>query len=214
MGSYRCCTNREPPSPEGAAPRLVSTLPKPGNEPSKEPIPISSFSISSHFSKAEDAAGLKRTLEDNKSDDESGHNDLVPKKSSGTLSAVKTKLQRHLSRDSGLSKCNSRSSVGNSEEDIERRKELKRFLRQRIKAELSNESAYDDDDAKSVSTVGNRPENKPQISLQLSDSTEIPEVVLLRGMTQHSTLDRYVLLFQQLIIFKPMLGDMSMLDIY
>ena len=43
--------------------------------------------------------------------------------------------------------------IGSSEEEVERRAELRRIRHKRIQEELSNESAYDED-AKSLTSVG------------------------------------------------------------
>lgn len=79
---------------------------------------------------------------------------MVAKKASSTLSTVKNRLKKHLSKDSGIttSKRHSRASVGTSEAEIERRAELRRIRHKRIQEELSNEGIYDDD-AKSLSTL-------------------------------------------------------------
>ncbi|KAK1836107.1 hypothetical protein QBC39DRAFT_108410 [Podospora conica] len=57
---------------------------------------------------------------------------------SSTLQLVRTHLRRHISQDS-LSKRKSRSAVGSSQEEIERRAELKRLRHKRIQEELSSE---------------------------------------------------------------------------
>ncbi|PQE26790.1 hypothetical protein CJF31_00003480 [Rutstroemia sp. NJR-2017a BVV2] len=78
---------------------------------------------------------------------------VKPMKSSSTLSAVKIRLKKTFSRDSGLDKrCAKKSSGGTSEEELERRKELRRLRQKRIEEELSHEGEYDDD-AQSLSTV-------------------------------------------------------------
>jgi hypothetical protein len=77
--------------------------------------------------------------------------EIQTKKSSSTLKAVAQRLKVRLSKDSALSKRHSRSSVGTSEEEIERRAELRRIRERRIREELSNERVYDDD-AKSISS--------------------------------------------------------------
>jgi len=78
--------------------------------------------------------------------------EIKGKKSSSTLKSVTKRLKKHLSRDSLASKRLSRSSVGTSDEEIERRAELRRIRERRIRDELSNEGLYDDD-AKSVSSL-------------------------------------------------------------
>jgi hypothetical protein len=97
---------------------------------------------------------LRVTLEGDKSDTDNEFNfeAIKTKKSSSTLKAVTQLLKKRLSRDSALSKRHSRSSVGTSEEEIERRAELRRIRERRIREELSNEGIYDDD-AKSVSSM-------------------------------------------------------------
>lgn len=69
------------------------------------------------------------------------------------LSAVKSKLKKVLSMDSGISKCRSRASVGTSEEEVERRAELRRIRQKRIQDELSHEDFYDEDAKSSASVV-------------------------------------------------------------
>lgn len=54
------------------------------------------------------------------------------------LQNVKRNLKKHLSRNSLLLKRRSRSTVGQSEEEIERRAELKRIRHKRIEEELSH----------------------------------------------------------------------------
>jgi hypothetical protein len=79
--------------------------------------------------------------------------EVKPMRSSSTLSAVKIRLKRTFSRDSGLDKrCAKKGSGGTSEEELERRKELRRLRQKRIEEELSHEGEYDDD-AQSLSTV-------------------------------------------------------------
>ncbi len=104
---------------------------------------------------------FEKSLEhDDYSDSDKDSAKVKSKKSSGTLNAVARKLKKHLSRDSALSKRHSRSSVGTSEEEVERRAELRRIRRKRIQEELSNEGIYDDD-AKSVSSVAVAPTPPP-----------------------------------------------------
>ena len=74
------------------------------------------------------------------------------KKSSGSLVSVKGRLRKHLSRELKIPRRRSRSSVGTSEEGIERRAELRRIRQKRIQDELSSEFGYDSD-AKSLQTI-------------------------------------------------------------
>jgi hypothetical protein len=81
--------------------------------------------------------------------------DLRPDKHprcSHPLKDVAKKLKKHLSIESALSKRYTRSSIGTSEEEVQRRAELRRIRQRRIQEELSNENGYDDD-AKSLSNI-------------------------------------------------------------
>lgn len=155
MSSTACCLSRHPPSPDGDAPRpAVSSPPFFKLNASQEVFPAS-WSSGSRLSKPEDAAAIEAIFEEDKSDQRVEHAKTVSKKPSSTLSAVKSRLKKHLSRDSGIvpnPKRLSRASVGTSEEEIERRAELRRIRQKRIQEELSQEGIYDDD-AKSLSTV-------------------------------------------------------------
>jgi uncharacterized protein YdaT len=116
----------------------------------KGSLPEKTWCSISRLSKPEEIAELQEIFEDKSDTDDEDHN-MTVKKSSSTLNAVKTKLRHHLSRDSATSKRQSRS-VGTSEEEVERRKELKRLNHRRIQEELSNEGIYDED-AESLSTI-------------------------------------------------------------
>lgn len=79
---------------------------------------------------------------------------LRREESSGRLQEVTSKIKKRLSRESATSKRSSRSKLGNerSEDDIERRKELKRALHRRLQEELLadksiSEGGYDTDAA-------------------------------------------------------------------
>lgn len=76
-------------------------------------------------------------IEDSDSD-ESPDSGTHNRSASSTLHLVRTHLRRHISQDS-LSKRKSRSAVGSSQEEIERRAELKRLRHKRIQEELSSE---------------------------------------------------------------------------
>ncbi|KAK4453025.1 hypothetical protein QBC34DRAFT_396077 [Podospora aff. communis PSN243] len=75
-------------------------------------------------------------VEDSDSDDEL--DSRTHTKSTSTLQLVRTHLRRHLSQDS-LPRRKSRSAVGSSQEEIERRAELKRLMHKRIQEELRTE---------------------------------------------------------------------------
>ncbi|RDW91490.1 hypothetical protein BP5796_02655 [Coleophoma crateriformis] len=191
MGKSTCCTSRDPPSPDGDAPRPATSPSKPEKQVARDLV-ISTSTIS-QYSKPEDAAALRAIFEDPHYDN--GPSPYVlSKKSSNTLNAlkerlrkqtsreivpvfvdegleksdhdsdaenhqtksftaldvVKSRIRKHLSRDSDLSK---HHSVGSSEEELERRAELRRIRRKRIQEELSQEDVYDED-ARSMSTLG------------------------------------------------------------
>lgn len=190
MGTSTCCTSRDPPSPDGAAPRPAISPLKANKKIARDPV-ISTSSIS-RYSKPEDEAALRAIFEDQQYDNGPSPY-VISKKSSNTLNALKEKLRKqsskepvpvfveeeseksdyesdvnhqtktfaafdvvrskirkHVSRDSALSK---HRSIGSSEEDLERRAELRRIRRKRIQEELSQEDVYDED-ARSLSTLG------------------------------------------------------------
>lgn len=202
MASYDCCTSREPPSPDGAAPRPVSSPPKPRKNLSKEPVQAPSWSLTSRFSKAEDEAELRAIFEENRSDEEATQDAFPSKKSTGTLNAVKTKLRRHLSRESGLSKRNSRSSFSNSDETNERIRELKIKLKERIKAELSSEVGYDED-AKSITVpAAHLHDSIQQMGHESENLKGIPEASSAPGKIFFLPLNRYVSIAQNLLVLR------------
>ena len=148
MWLANCCTSRGTPSPDGQAPRPVPET----HEPRQGKTPqtcLPSLSATSRLSKPEDIADLQAIFESDKSSTESEHRCVKNKESSNTLKAIRKRLGIHLSIDSGVSKRLSRSSVGTSEEEIERRAELRRIRQKRIQEELSSEGIYDED-AKSL----------------------------------------------------------------
>ena len=81
------------------------------------------------------------------SDSDDGLEPAAPSKSTSTLQLVKTHIRRHLSQDS-LSKRKKCSIVGNSEQELVRRAELKRLMHKRIqdqlRSEVSQESSRSD----------------------------------------------------------------------
>ncbi|KAB8303169.1 hypothetical protein EYC80_004617 [Monilinia laxa] len=89
----------------------------------------------------------------NEEDEDERHQEVKPMLSSNTLKSVKSRLKKTFSRESGITKKNDkRRSVGTSEEEVERRKELRRLRQKRIEEELSYDHEYDED-AQSMSTV-------------------------------------------------------------
>jgi hypothetical protein len=113
---------------------------------------VSSSSTVSPLSDAEDIAQLQAIFEEDKSLSAEGNHAPKTKRSSGNLKAVKDRLKKHISRELRVHKGHSRSSVGTSGEEIERRAELRRIRQRRIQDELSNEFNYDPD-AKSLPNI-------------------------------------------------------------
>lgn len=108
------------------------------------PIQYSSWSAASYFSRPEDGVALRAIFDGDVSCDDMA-NDSTLKDRSTTINAVKKKLRKHLHSESASTKRGSRASVGNSEEEIARRKELKQARNSRIREELSDYMTYDDD---------------------------------------------------------------------
>ncbi|CZR59581.1 uncharacterized protein PAC_09475 [Phialocephala subalpina] len=174
--SSTCCigSGRSPPSPDGDAPRLAppTARPKPGKRLSKDQLPTwravetnETTELRAIFEEEiADGTGdilrikhkgitvFREMLAINDDSSEKDSIEVKPRKSSNTLKTVTQRLKKHLSRESALSKRHSRSSVGTSEEEVERRAELRRIRERRIREELSNEGVCDDD-AKSASSV-------------------------------------------------------------
>lgn len=117
---------------------------------------------------------------------------LHQKPSTSTLKAVSQRLKKRFSRDSAISKRYSRSSVGTSEEEVERRAELRRMRQKRIEEELSKDNF--DEDAKSLTSVANA--SVPTRTEKLSPwtpGTPIPLPHLSPPTLQYLTLDLPVL---------------------
>lgn len=144
MSSANCCLNRRPSSPDCPPSRPILRRHFGVRASVLEPA-LPCTSTTSRLSKPEDIAALQAIFESERSSTESERRRVISKDSSNTLNTVKQKLKKHLSRDSEGSKRLSRSSVGTSEEEIERRAELRRIRQKRIRDELSIEGVYDDD---------------------------------------------------------------------
>lgn len=86
---------------------------------------------------------------------------IKSKISSSALQVVSKKLKKHLSKDLTVNKRHSRSSVGTSEEEVERRAELRRIRQLRIQEELELEGIRPDDDANSISSMITSPSLPP-----------------------------------------------------
>ena len=165
-----CCSSRKPPSPDGFPPRLVvSKRPVSPQIPRDPKVSLTAAEAAEIWAifeeddkdteaeiiqvKHNSTQRLKAILLGDESNSDCNSEILNAKKrKSSTLAAVTQKLKQHLSRESGLSKRHSKSSVGTSEEEVERRAELRRIRQKRIQEELSNEGLYDDD-AKSLASV-------------------------------------------------------------
>lgn len=147
-----CCTIRESPSSDSfpVRPTLVPQQVREGV--SKVPLPIMSWSTASAFSKLEDAAELQAIFDEEPSGVHSTGDKLKAKNSSPALDILRSKLRKHLSRDSGVSRRKSDSLLAYGEGNIEEHKQHRSFRRTRIRVELSNDEIYDDD-AKSLSSI-------------------------------------------------------------
>jgi len=156
MMSVFCCCKR-PQSPS-SRPEYDTRLPAPP-PPAKlvtslatptlivaPPIEISSTNISStvppvHLLPGPSGVAVEHPDPSELVDDDSdGDGDMSQRsrtKSLGTLSFVKTRLRRHLSTNSMHRRC--RTSIGQSEEEVARRAELRRLMHRRIQEELQHE---------------------------------------------------------------------------
>ncbi|KAJ8060059.1 hypothetical protein OCU04_011668 [Sclerotinia nivalis] len=182
MGSSTCCTSRQPPSPDAVSPRPIrSPSITPANTLRKSPRKTLNLRIGeaqtqiptwSSATKTEDEPEIRaifegqcfpekdkekevRAVDEGDSDDDDEderQQEVKPMLSSNTLKSVKSRLKKTFSRESGITKNDKRRSIGTSEEEVERRKELRRLRQKRIEEELSYEDGYDED-AQSMSTV-------------------------------------------------------------
>ena len=174
--SSNCCIGGAPPSPESIPNRPSTSLNvRPSKKLTKDPLPawttkneaelqaileenfqsdmIEVEPVLLTMSKAMSSHNRKAISQGAFLDDSDEELDVViTKKSSGTLHAVTERLKSHLYAESRPGKRDSRASIGTSEEEVERRAELRRIRQRRIQEELSNESIYDDD-AKSLDSV-------------------------------------------------------------
>jgi len=198
--TVNCCTGRDPPSPDGLSPRpATSPLKYLRKSPAKIPrsaLPSVSQArdsesqhSSSVYSKEEspvldiadrnDANIKVETLVGSTGYPRKNLDNVIMEKkslSSINLRAVKQKLKQRLSRDSTLNKRLSRSSIGTSEEEVERRAELRRIRQKRIEEELSDEAIYDED-AKSLSSIPNTINGiRNQMSWITGDPLPLPEL--------------------------------------
>ena len=193
--SIICCTSRQPPSPDGLSPRFAKS---PRKYPTKSPQQLPDDAPKLHLSSVSslDVAELQfMGIADDISEAKS--TDYEPKPIGTTLEAldletgdapnpikarlslvslnfkqVSKNLKKHLARDPALDKRRSRSSVGHSEEEIERRAELRRIRQKRIEEELSHESIYGDDEESSVAVTDDATKDQTPHALETQSSPE------------------------------------------
>jgi hypothetical protein len=180
-----CCSSRKPPSPDSFPPRLaVSKGLIPPQVPqdarvswtASEAAEIRAIFEEGDKDTEAEIIQVKRNstdklkailLGDDSNSDTNSEMLNAKKNNSRTLSFVTQKLKQHLSLESGLNKRHSKSSVGTSEEEVERRAELRRIRQKRIQEELSNEELYDDD-AKSWTSIPDATSSKCRLSCRSS----------------------------------------------
>ena len=180
MAPIRCCGFGGSPSPEPEPLRLVDSSQGRGR-----------FALSSTASSAESSdvrpiqdifASISKTEGGYEAHTASGHDhpsrrELEPpihrKESSRRLHEVASKVRKRMSRDSSISRRSSkhRLSASKSNEDIERRNELKRALHQRVQSDLVedltiSDNSYDEDAVpiKTPQTTWGRHEGSVKIS--------------------------------------------------
>jgi hypothetical protein len=186
-----CCTGRQPPSPDSFSPRPATSpasaatkdriQSKTASEVNKRQVicnediedsVTSTRSMGSYTLPGDLTDILERELSD--SEEELDH--IKPQQRSQTLKVMTDRLKKHLSIDSALAKRHSRSSIGTSEEEVERRAELRRIRDRRIQEELGNKSIYDDD-ATSLSTIMDTispPETRSSIAYHTGNCIPLP----------------------------------------
>ncbi|KFY23678.1 hypothetical protein V493_05710 [Pseudogymnoascus sp. VKM F-4281 (FW-2241)] len=130
MRGNACCIARGPPSPDGFPSRQINLVPVHQLASNR----ARTVSWSSRFSKPEDAAELHAIFADG---------DASSLKRRG---AARSKLQKRFPRDSTLTNQRSQKpAVGNSDEEVARRGELKRIRARRLQEELGDVRVYDED---------------------------------------------------------------------
>jgi len=164
-----CCLAREPPSPDALSPRPASAkfhdkygsvdkyYLKDTSSIVSPPITQATASdlvslqvISSRRCSA-DVSADEHTLRDNNPDHINQLHRSRLSLSSLNLAVLKKNLRKHLSKDSGILKRRSQSSIGQSEEEVGRRAELRRIRQKRIEAEMSD--AFYETDLESSETI-------------------------------------------------------------
>ncbi|KAK0634946.1 hypothetical protein B0T17DRAFT_502542 [Bombardia bombarda] len=158
MAVLCCCTtprsSKTRPSPSKEQPKLPTPPPparlpgpltlNPVQPPSADTSPKSMSTLQTAIPSAilpvEPVELGELVVEDSDSDEEPEPS--TQSKSASTLQLVRTHIRRHLSQDS-LPRRKSRSAVGTSQEEIERRAELKRLMHKRIQEELRSEEGQE-----------------------------------------------------------------------
>ncbi|KAK4189848.1 hypothetical protein QBC35DRAFT_379450 [Podospora australis] len=173
MTVFCCCTSSRSSKTRPSAPKKSETvLPSPppparlsGPLSLNPVIPVSAEtsprslsslqpSVPANISPMEAIELGQLVVEDSDTEDEP---DPAPhNKSSSTLQLVRTRIRRHLSQDE-LSRRKARSAVGCSEEEIQRRAELKRLMHKRIQEELRSEESPQESSPSEVSSGHRRP---------------------------------------------------------
>lgn len=166
MFANNCCSFQRSFSPDLPNSKIIQALQESGNCPLHQLDPISfvtpvstmgstqSREVRAIFASSQDhnAKGSFSSTARKKSLRRELPASVRHKESSGRLSHLAERLKRKMSRDSGLSRKSSKMRLKNSlsEEDIQRRQELKRALHQRLQEDLlrdrsASEGGYDED---------------------------------------------------------------------
>ncbi|KAI6709317.1 hypothetical protein JHW43_008162 [Diplocarpon mali] len=191
-----CCAGRAPPSPDCVPSRPV--IPGTNAKGTKDHIPswhsVDTTELRAIFEDTmpsdpcranhithKSSAKFREILEGGKEVETDTESELIQtKRSSATLKAVTQKLKKHLSKEDGVSKRLSRASIGTSEEEVERRAELRRIRERRIREELSNEGIYDEDAKSLPSTPGTPPKDDRPSAWVPGDFVPLPHLSPLR----------------------------------
>lgn len=157
MSIFCCCRGRRSAYREPDQDALELPIRPPRAKLSKPQLPASELDLSPPLIITTQATSLMHggipeatvdptILEVEDSDDDEPVR-TIRNSSTGTLEAIKTKFNRHLSQKSE-SKRYSQQSLGTSDEEIARRAELKRLMHKRIQEELKSEEEQDEAEAK------------------------------------------------------------------
>ncbi|KAK3314681.1 hypothetical protein B0H66DRAFT_318357 [Apodospora peruviana] len=164
-----CCTSPRSPKPSSLQPKAKQpAIPKPPPpvrlpgpltlnpvvaplSPQTSPTSMSSLHTAAPIGTApvEPVTLGLLVVEDSDSDGELDPNSQT--KSTSTLQLVKTRIRRHLSQES-LPRRKRRSAAGSSQEEIDRRAELKRLMHKRIQEELTSEQGQETPESEASSS--------------------------------------------------------------